>query len=216
MTDLTTKVDFLYETLGGDPAMLKETPSYLHYDLDQHVRLRVDFLQAVGFRPLHFGLEFLLTASVKDFAAAARIDEALFDKFRRVYFDKLKTETKAKKALMKLQMMQAQDQGQAQLEDVDERPSVYTYKSPQATVDRADVDSMIDSSSSDRGTFGLGKPFFKAVRVHRILPAVSTNPATTRAAAADAVSSTSGYVTVFDSDDEGSNPLDILFELSED
>lgn len=199
--------------------MLKQIPAYLHFDLDQHVRLRVDFLQAVGFRPLHFGLDFLLTASAKDFAAAARIDEALFEKFRRVYFEKLKKETKAKKALMKLQLMQAEDQGQAQLEDVEdgagieERPSVYAYKSPQASVDRADVDSMIDSSSSDRGTFGLGKPFFKSVRVHKISSAQLEYFSSKRVTPSSEIPS--GYVTVFDSDDQDSNPLDILFELSE-
>ena len=85
-------MDYLYETLNGDPTMLKQHPAYLHYNLNEHIRLRSELLQAIGYtQPLHFGLEFLLYSNVKDFCKTSCISIELYEKFKLAYYNQLKT-----------------------------------------------------------------------------------------------------------------------------
>ena len=85
-------MDYLYETLNGDPTMLKQHPAYLHYNLNEHIRLRSELLQAIGYiQPLHFGLEFLLYSNVKDFCKTSCISIELYEKFKIAYYNQLKT-----------------------------------------------------------------------------------------------------------------------------
>ena len=89
---LNEKMDYLYETLNGDPTMLKQHPAYLHYNLNEHIRLRSELLQAIGYtQPLHFGLEFLLYSNVKDFCKTSCISIELYEKFKIAYYNQLKT-----------------------------------------------------------------------------------------------------------------------------
>ncbi len=103
ISDLSQKLDYLYETLNGDPSLVRQYPAYLNFNLNEHIRLRSEFLQAVGIPPLKLGLEFLLLAPNKEFAKSARIELNLFENFKSVYFDKLKKELRMKKELTKIQ-----------------------------------------------------------------------------------------------------------------
>ena len=72
--------------------MLKQHPAYLHYNLNEHIRLRSELLQAIGYtQPLHFGLEFLLYSNVKDFCKTSCISIELYEKFKLAYYNQLKT-----------------------------------------------------------------------------------------------------------------------------
>lgn len=91
---LNQRVEYLCEDLGADPTLLKKFPAYLSFDLDEHIRLRAEFLQAVGFAPLEFGLDFLVFSTPSEFSKKARVDLKLFDNFKKLYFRKIEESMK--------------------------------------------------------------------------------------------------------------------------
>lgn len=92
INDLDLKVDYLCETLGGHTDLLKQTPIYLVFNFNQHIRLRSEFMQAMGYSPLQFGLDFLLLSNSQEFSKHLNSNTELFDKFKKAYFEREITE----------------------------------------------------------------------------------------------------------------------------
>lgn len=90
ITDLRQKVDYLFKSLGGSPAILRQFPSYLAYDLNSLIRPRAEFARAIEVDPLQYGLSFLLRSKTKDFAKSLEVEEKTFEKFRKIFVQKYK------------------------------------------------------------------------------------------------------------------------------
>jgi hypothetical protein len=87
---LEPKVDYLFQSLGGTPSMLRQHPAYLSFDLDSHIRLRADLCAALDMTPLFRGLPFFLFSSANEFSSALKIKPRLYGEFKDIYFRKLK------------------------------------------------------------------------------------------------------------------------------
>jgi hypothetical protein len=81
MESLKPKMDYLYQSLGGTPAILRRYPAYLSYDLNDCIRPRAEFLKAFNRSPVMLGLAFFLKASPLDLAAAAGVELEVYRKF---------------------------------------------------------------------------------------------------------------------------------------
>lgn len=80
--DLRNNLDYLFNSLGGTPTLLRGYPQYLLVDFSGHLEPRVEFLIALGVDPLLNGLPFLIQARDSDLARLAGVKVDFFEKFR--------------------------------------------------------------------------------------------------------------------------------------
>lgn len=87
VADMQAKVNYLYQSLGGTPTMIRKFPSFFSYDLDTHIRPRAEFLRALGLDPLLNGLVYLLVTPAQELAKYAGVKVKLYNEFHTAYLD---------------------------------------------------------------------------------------------------------------------------------
>jgi hypothetical protein len=105
------KANYLFVSLGGSQEMLRRFPSFLSFDLEEHIRPRAEFLRAMKIDPLQNGLAFLVSAPAKEIASIAGVRVEFFNQFQAAYSDlikkKLNEKLEADKAGISLPATQA-------------------------------------------------------------------------------------------------------------
>lgn len=81
--------------------MLRRYPSFLSFDLEEHIRPRAEFLRALKIDPLINGLTFLVNAPAKDIAHTAGVRVELFNQYQTAYLDMWKKKTLQDKSITK-------------------------------------------------------------------------------------------------------------------
>jgi mTERF len=105
------KANYLFVSLGGSQEMLRRFPSFLSFDLEEHIRPRAEFLRAMKIDPLQNGLAFLVSAPAKEIANIAGVRVEFFNQFQAAYSDlikkKLNEKLEAYEAVISLPATQA-------------------------------------------------------------------------------------------------------------
>ena len=65
---LESKVEYLFNSLGGTPSMLLDCPAFLSCNIENDIKPKVQLLRNMEKDPLYKGLGFLVKAKIKDFA----------------------------------------------------------------------------------------------------------------------------------------------------
>lgn len=94
MYELIPKKEYLFQSLGGSPEMLRHCPKYLTYNLETYIIPRAEFLRALGKDPLENGLSFLVDSKEKQFVEAANTTAEVFSRFRWAFNAKFKDKLK--------------------------------------------------------------------------------------------------------------------------
>lgn len=112
LTAIEPKANYLFVSLGGSQEMLRRFPSFLSYDLEEHIRPRAEFLRALKVDPLMNGLAFLVSAPPKEIADTAGVRVEFFNQFQAAYSDlrkkKLNEKFEAEKAVINIRAAEAE------------------------------------------------------------------------------------------------------------